>query len=119
MLVVLALIGLFFLPTPWSVLALIAAAVVEVLEVAFWIRFLRRYRIRTGVEAMVGRSAEVVESCDPLGRVRFDGELWNARAEATLIRGQIARISGLDGLTLVVEPPADTERAPLKGPLVP
>ncbi len=112
MLVVLALVGLFLLPTPWNVIVLAAAALVEVLEVAFWLRFLRRYRVRTGAEAMVGRRAEVVESCDPVGRVRYDGELWNARSDEGLIRGQLARIEAVDGLTLVVEPAADTERAP-------
>jgi len=112
MLIVLALIGLLFLPTPWGVIALVAAALVEVLEVVFWLRFLRRYRIRTGAEAMVGKRAEVVEACDPDGRVRMDGELWNARCDTTAGRGQLVRIGEVDGLTLVVEPVADTERAP-------
>ena len=112
MLIVLALIGLFFLPTPWSVIGLVAAALVEVLEVMFWLRFLRRYRVRTGAEALVGRRVEVVESCDPDGQVRFDGELWKARCERTAMRGQSVQIGAVDGLTLVVEPVVDTERAP-------
>jgi hypothetical protein len=32
--------------------------VIEVAEVGFWIRFLRRYRIVTGKEALIGTSAE-------------------------------------------------------------
>lgn len=112
MLLILALIGLLFLPTPWSVIVVVAAAAIEVLELMFWLRFLRRYRVRTGAEAMVGKQAEVVEGCDPDGRVRLEGELWNARCDALVTRGQFVRIGAVDGLTLVVQPIADTERAP-------
>ena len=36
------LAGLFLLPTPWNVFAVVAAAIIEVAEVGFWLRFLRR-----------------------------------------------------------------------------
>ena len=66
------LAGLFLLPEPWNVLAVCAAAVVEVAEVAFWIRFLRRYRVRTGVEGMIGERGEVIEAVGA-GRGRVQG----------------------------------------------
>jgi membrane protein implicated in regulation of membrane protease activity len=59
-LLVLAIVGLFVLPDPWGVLAVFAAAVIEVGEVLFWIRFLRRYPVRTGAEGLVGERAEVL-----------------------------------------------------------
>src|SRR5918996_1087956 len=103
MLLVAALVGLFFIPGPWNVVAVVAAAFVEVGEVYFWIRFLQRYRVQTGAEAMVGRPAEVLQDCSPDGRVRVGGEIWRARSEAPVTRGEMVRIVGLDGLTLLVE----------------
>ena len=104
MLLVLALAGLFVLPSPWGVVAVVVAAAIEVLEVAFWRRFLRRYRIQTGTEAMVGARAEVLEDCAPDGRVRVGGEIWNARSEVAVTRGRLVRIRSVEGLTLIVEP---------------
>ena len=106
-----ALVGLFFLPSPWGVLAVAGAAVIEFAEVAFWIRFLGRYRVRTGAEGLIGELAEVVEPCAPKGRVRLHGELWNARSEAHLDAGKRARVTALEGLTLLIEPEA-TEKGP-------
>ena len=78
MLVVLAIAGLFLLPPPWGVVALGAAVAVEVLELVFWRRFLRRYRLRVGPETLIGMRAEVVRPCSPVGLVRVRGELWSA-----------------------------------------
>ena len=76
------LAGLFLLPTPWNVVAVCVAAMIEVAEVGFWMRFLRRYRVRTGAEGMIGERAEVIEAVtDGGGRVRVYGEIW-ARAVA-------------------------------------
>ena len=77
----LGIIGLLFLPSPWNVVAVCVAALIEVAEVFVWIRFLRRYRVTTGVEALVGRTVRVVERCDPRGRVAYGDEFWNAVAE--------------------------------------
>jgi membrane protein implicated in regulation of membrane protease activity len=104
MLLVAALVGLFFIPEPWNVVAVVVAAFVEVGEVFFWLRFLRRYRIQTGTEAMVGKRAEVLDPCSPEGRVRVAGEIWNARSHHPVLSGQAVRITGVDGLTLSVEP---------------
>jgi membrane-bound serine protease (ClpP class) len=106
MLVVLAIVGLFLLPSPWGVVALGAAVAVEVLELLFWRRFLRRYRLRVGPETLLGMRAVVVQPCSPVGLVRVRGELWNARASAPVDSGQTVTVSGMDGLTLRVEPDA-------------
>lgn len=105
MLLIAGLAGLFLLPEPWNVLAVCAAAVVEVAEVALWIRFLRRYRVRTGAEGMVGKRGEVIEAVSEAGgRVRVYGEIWAARSDAALGPGEPVRIAAVDGLTLEVEP---------------
>lgn len=108
------LAGLFLLPTPWNVLAVVAAAIIEVAEVGFWLRFLRRYRVSTGVEGMIGEVGEAVAPVAATsGRVRVHGELWAARAEGEIAPGERIRIAAVDGLTLVVEPASrGTEKGP-------
>ena len=53
---------------------------------------------------MIGASAEVVADFTGRGRVRYGGELWNARSNAPLHAGDVARIVKVEGLTLWVEP---------------
>src|SRR3954468_6845536 len=103
MLLIAALIALLVLGAPWGVVVLGAALGLEVLEYLAWKRFLRRYRLRSGPETLVGRTATVVDDCDPLGRVRLDGEYWNARARVPVHEGQTVRSEAIDGLTLEVE----------------
>jgi membrane protein implicated in regulation of membrane protease activity len=105
-LLVLAIVGLFFIPDPWRVVLLVCAAVVEVAEVYFWIHFLRRYRVTTGVEGMIGKRGEVIARCDPVGRVRVHGEIWSARSSDTAEVGETVSVTAVDGLTLLVEPRA-------------
>ena len=58
-------LALLVLPPGWGIALVAVALVIEVAEVGFWIRFLRRYRVATGKEALIGTSAEVIEACDP------------------------------------------------------
>ena len=66
----------------------------------------RRQPVITGVEELVGHVAVAVEDIarDGRGQVRIRGELWQARAVASVERGQAVRVRALDGLTLSVEP---------------
>ena len=97
-------LALFVLPPGWGIAAVTAGIVIEIAEVGFWVRFLRRYRIATGAEALVGARAEVIEACDPRGRVRFRGEIWHAHCDAGAGIGERVEITGVHGLTLQVEP---------------
>jgi len=63
-----------------------------------------RRPVATGTQGMIGASAEVVADFSGKGRVRFGGELWNARSERALRAGELARIVRVEGLTLWVEP---------------
>jgi membrane-bound serine protease (ClpP class) len=95
---------------PWiGVLAVATGIAVELAEVGFWLRFLRRYKVRTGSEALIGAVAEVVETCDPRGRVRLRGEIWRARCPGTAPAavGQLVEVTGVDGLTLEVTGPGE------------
>jgi membrane-bound serine protease (ClpP class) len=63
-----------------------------------------RHPVATGAEGMIGASAEVVADFTGKGRVRYGGELWNARSDRPLRAGELARIVKVEGLTLWVEP---------------
>jgi len=63
-----------------------------------------RRPVVTGAQAMIGASAEVVADFTGKGRVRYGGELWNARSDSALRAGDLARIVKVEGLTLWVEP---------------
>jgi len=98
------LLAVFVLPPGWGLAVVTAGIVIEVAEVGFWVRFLRRYRVTTGREALIGQRAEVIEACDPRGRVRLRSEIWHARCEQGANVGERVVITGVTGLTLQVEP---------------
>jgi membrane protein implicated in regulation of membrane protease activity len=111
------LIALFFVPSPWSVIVILLGAVAEVGEVIWGRRLAQRWRPRTGAEAMIGETAQVVTACRPRGQVRVRGELWEAVADEGADPGDTVRIEAIDGLTLVVAPVSGdgdqrTERIP-------
>jgi membrane-bound serine protease (ClpP class) len=99
-------LALFVLPPGLGVAAVALGIVIEIAEVGFWIRFLRRYRVTTGAEGLIGATAEVIEACDPRGRVRLRGEIWHARCASRAEVGDRVTVTGVDGLTLEVEPAA-------------
>jgi hypothetical protein len=60
------------------------------------------------VDELVGEVALVVEDLAPgaVGKVELRGTNWSARAQAgaALARGTRCRVTGVDGLTLIIEP---------------
>lgn len=103
MLLVLAIVAaILWLPAPWGIVAVAAAAVVELFESLALIWWSKRRRAQVGREALVGRRATAVTPLRPDGQVRVDGELWQARCEEGAEAGDPVRILGLEGLTLVV-----------------
>jgi membrane-bound serine protease (ClpP class) len=66
----------------------------------------RRERPVTGVEALVGAPGTVLAELAPEGRVRAAGLEWRARATpgVALPAGSQVVVTGVDGLTLEVEP---------------
>jgi membrane-bound serine protease (ClpP class) len=103
-LVILGLVALLLFGLPWGLVALIGGLLLEILEYLGWKRFLRRYRLRSGPETLVGAIATGVEDCAPAGQVRVHGEIWNARSTEPVVAGDTVRITALEGLTLDVEP---------------
>jgi len=104
MLLLLAIVAaVFWLPAPWSYVALVLAAVVEAAEVGVYVWYSKRRRATTGAEALVGAAGTVVEACIPLGRVRVVGELWRARCAEGAEVGEMVVVEALGpDLTLLV-----------------
>jgi len=90
-----------------SIPLIIAFSLVSLGFFIFVLQFLIRSRsvkIVTGVDEMVGASAEVLELNDKGYRVRCHGEIWYADSNATLKIGQKVRVESLSGLVLHVNP---------------
>ena len=106
MLLVLAVLAaILWLPSPWGFLLVIAAAIVEAVEVWFWVWWTRRRKPVSGAEALVGAVALATTPLDPEGRVRVAGELWQARSEPAAATGERVVIRAVEpDLTLVVAP---------------
>ena len=94
-----------FLPSPLAAVAVACGIVGEVGEIV-WGRRLAKKPSRSGIEALIGRPARVVDECRPLGSVRVAGELWEATCAAGAASGEPVVVVGGQELTLEVERPA-------------
>ena len=103
MLIILAFILLFLLPSPWNWVGFLVAIPLWFIELLAWNRTVRHKRKVVGAQTLIGRNATVTEPCRPTGQVRLDGEIWEARCDAGASQGDRVRVIGRDGLTLVVE----------------
>ena len=63
----------------------------------------RKARSATGKESMIGGRAEVIDDFEGEGRVRAFGEVWQARGEGPLEKGDRVEIVGVDGVWVHVE----------------
>lgn len=71
----------------------------------------RRAPVVSGTEAMVGRPGRVGQAAGTSGQVLVDGVWWRARTDGEPLReGQRVRVRGIEGLELIVEPEAETEK---------
>jgi membrane-bound serine protease (ClpP class) len=64
----------------------------------------RRNKVITGPEGMVGLPATAVSELNPTGTVSVRGEYWNALASTLVHARETVRITGIEGLTLRVQP---------------
>jgi membrane-bound serine protease (ClpP class) len=105
MIVIITLIlALLFLPWPWNLVVIALAAAFELSLAVFGIRWTRRRRASVGVQTLVGRSAEVTKALAPSGQVKVDGAIWEAHSDTPTRVGETVLITGVEGLTLEVEP---------------
>ena len=100
LLVIALLLAIFVLPSPWGVVAVIVAGILEIGETALFIWWSKRRRAAVGAETLVGRRGIAL----PAGQVKIDGEIWNARCESGCDPGTEVVVRSIEGLTLVVDP---------------
>ena len=93
------LLIILLVPTEWAAPLIAGAVLIEIGWIWYWLRWTKRGKPRAGPEAMVGERGEVTED----GWVRVQGELWRAQGGDRLHPGQAVHVTGVDGLTLIVE----------------
>ena len=103
MFLLLALLLVIVLPSPWDVIGGVACGALFIVEVGYWHRRMRGAKVQTGVENLVGATGEVTEALAPSGKVRVQGELWQARSSSELPPGSAVRVVAVDDLMLEVE----------------
>jgi len=91
---------------PWIIAVTTAMMAGFILLVVSQLVQARHLPARTGYEQFIGEIGLVHETLHPRGRVRFQSQLWFAetRSPLEIAVGQPVRITGIDGLTLIVEP---------------
>ena len=92
-LIIAILLALFILPSPWGLVVVLCAGVLEVFEITWGIRLARR-RSSVGAQTLVGREAIVVRALEPSGQVTIDGERWQAHSDRSAPVGAAVHIGG-------------------------
>jgi membrane protein implicated in regulation of membrane protease activity len=104
-LTILALVLAFlFLSAPWNAILVVGAALVDVSQTAFYLRWSQRRRAPAGAQALIGQAGVAVTPLSPQGQIRIQGELWQARSSAVVDVGALVVVRGAEGLVLDVEP---------------
>ncbi len=62
----------------------------------------RRKRVVSGREAMIASTGIALTDFDRVGTIRIHSENWTARTDAPLKKGEVVRVTGMDGLVLSV-----------------
>jgi membrane protein implicated in regulation of membrane protease activity len=93
------LLAIFVLPSPWGIVAVLAGGLIDIAESLVLLKWSRRRRAVTGVEALIGKTAVVSSPT----QVRVVGEIWEARSNRVLVPGDEVVVHGVEGLTLLVD----------------
>jgi membrane-bound serine protease (ClpP class) len=93
----------------WPLVATVAVASAVLFLGAAWFAVkARAQKVLGGAEELIGALGEVLENFEQDGRVRVQGEEWQARANAPVQTGQTVKVIARDGLTLTVTPISKT-----------
>lgn len=93
------------LSTALSVTLPLAAVVIILMRFAL---VAQRRKAVTGEAGMIDALGVARTDLDPEGKVMVRGEIWDARAQAKILKGTRVRVRGFDGLTLLVETKPDS-----------
>jgi len=113
MLTIIALVvAVLFLSSPWNVVIVAAALIVDIAETGGFVWWSRRRRrlgpAAVGTEAIVGRHGTALGriapgDAQPTAQVRVDGEIWSARSAEPIDPGDAVTVTAVDGLVLDVD----------------
>jgi len=87
----------------------ISSAVVFILLVGMAMKS-RRRPVVSGSEQLIGANGVAIDDFDDTGTVFVHSEAWHARTAAPVHKDQDIRVTGMDGLTLDVEPVPENEQ---------
>jgi membrane protein implicated in regulation of membrane protease activity len=104
MLIIVAIVLLIVLPSPWNVVGFGVGLALGIVEIFGWNQTVKRRQRVVGAQTLIGRDAVVVAACRPDGQVRIDGELWAAHCDGGASPGDPVRIVSRNKLVLTVEP---------------
>jgi membrane-bound serine protease (ClpP class) len=104
LLVIAVLLAIFVLPSPWGVVAVVVAGVIDTAEVAVGLWWSKRRRATVGGSALVGATGVALGDLWPEGQVKVNGEIWRARCDGGCDAGTSVVVRSIEGLTLHVEP---------------
>jgi membrane-bound serine protease (ClpP class) len=102
--VIALLLAIFVLPSPWGVVAVTVALVLDIAEVTVGVWYSKRRKAKVGAESMVGEVGVAIGELRPDGQVRINGEIWRAHCAAGCDPDADVVVRAVDGLTLDVEP---------------
>ncbi|ABF41530.1 Nodulation efficiency protein NfeD [Candidatus Koribacter versatilis Ellin345] len=71
----------------------------------------RRNKVTTGIQGLLGQTGVARSPLSPTGKVTVMGEIWDAASLVPVAAGEPVVIRGIDGLTLRVEPVAQSVAA--------
>ena len=90
---------------PWTLIAGLTAGSAAFMLLVLGMALKARARpVISGGEELLGAAGEIVEHNQGEWWARVHSELWQVRSGAPLRRHQRVRVTGRDGLTLIVEP---------------
>jgi membrane protein implicated in regulation of membrane protease activity len=98
------LLAIFLLPSPWGLITVAVALVIDVLEITVGLWYSKRRRSTVGTDTLVGVTGVAVGELLPEGQVKVNGEIWRARCEVGCDAGTTVVVRAVSGLTLEVEP---------------
>ncbi len=105
MLFVIALVlAIFVLPSPWGIVVVVGAIVLDLVEVGVGLWWNRRRKATVGVDLLIGVIGIAVGELRPIGQVKVNGEIWGAHCEDGCDAGAAVVVRAIDGLTLSVAP---------------
>ncbi len=102
MFLLVAIVLLLLLRSPWNLVGFAVCLVLFVGEVPFWHRRVRGQRKLVGAQTLIGKTGTLVSACRPRGQVRVGGEVWDTRCAEGADIGDEVTIVSRDDLTLTV-----------------